>query len=80
MQTKFIIEFNIKALLERCGKSPIQIAEMTGLHVRTVRDLVSGRYERIGLDTITRLCAALDVEPGDLFKRVENNEVRHVSE
>lgn len=29
-----------------------------------------GRFERIGSDTIDRLCAFFDVTPGELFERV----------
>jgi len=77
MQTKSTVEFNIKALLEQQGKTQAWLAAETGLHPKTVGELVSGRYERIGRTTMALLCEALVCQPGDLFIRVPAYEVAH---
>lgn len=45
-----------------------ELVEATGLSRNTASALMRGFYDRIGLDTIARLCDGLDVEPGELFE------------
>ena len=48
------------------------LAERAGVAYNTAHALFTGRATRIDLDTLDRICAALQTEPGDLF-------VRHVA-
>jgi putative transcriptional regulator len=43
------------------------LAARTGLAYNTAHALYTGRTTRIDHDTLDRLCAALDAQPGDLF-------------
>ena len=43
------------------------LAAHTGLAYNTAHALYTGRTTRIDHDTLDRLCAALDAQPGDLF-------------
>src|SRR4051794_33240681 len=45
------------------------LAARAGVAYNTAHALATGRATRIDLDTLDRICAALQVEPGDLFIR-----------
>jgi len=45
------------------------LAERAGVAYNTAHTLYTGRALRIDLDTLDRVCAALQVEPGDVFIR-----------
>jgi putative transcriptional regulator len=45
-----------------------QVAAGTGLTRKTVGDLYHAKTTRIDLDTLNRLCAYFDVEPGQIFE------------
>ena len=45
------------------------LAERAGVAYNTAHALYTARATRVDLDTIDRICAALQVEPGDLFIR-----------
>jgi DNA-binding Xre family transcriptional regulator len=56
------------AIARRCGITTITaLAARTGLAYNTAHALYTGRTTRIDHDTLDRLCAALDAQPGDLF-------------
>ena len=44
-------------------------ASMTDLSYGAAHGLATGRTRRLDLSTIEAVCDALDVEPGELFKR-----------
>ena len=44
-----------------------ELAMRTGLAYNTAHALFTGRSTRIDHETLDRLCAALGVQPGDLF-------------
>ncbi len=67
-----MIRFRLAAILQRKGWTPYRLARETGLTVPTAyrladQDLSFGRFTA---DTLDRLCAALDVQPGDLLEWV----------
>src|SRR3954451_21212049 len=45
------------------------LAARAGVAYNTAHALATGRATRIDLDTLDRICTALEVEPGDLFVR-----------
>jgi putative transcriptional regulator len=58
-------------LLEMMGKSNIrtikELHEMTGISRTIISDLLNGNKDSMRLNTIGRLCAALDCEIGELI-------------
>lgn len=59
-----------------CGERRMSVQDVargTGLSYRGLHDLYHGRTSRIELDTLNKLCAWFDVEPGQIFewKRAE---------
>lgn len=45
------------------------LAERAGVAYNTAHALFTSRATRVDLDTLDRICGALEVEPGDLFTR-----------
>jgi len=55
-------------IARRCGITTITaLAARAGLAYNTAHALYTGRATRIDHETLDRLCAALGVQPGDLF-------------
>ena len=48
-----------------------QLANKAKVSYGTAHGLYTGVSKRIDLDVLDKMCAALDVQPGDLFVRVE---------
>lgn len=46
------------------------IVKMTGLGNHTVNKLYKGETTRVGLDTLDKLCYALECDTNDIFKYV----------
>lgn len=42
----------------------------SGVSIGTVRSYWHGKVERVDLDVIDRLCSLLDVDPGDIIRKV----------
>jgi putative transcriptional regulator len=63
------VRLNLRALLRAKGMTASRLAKETGLSLNAIYRLTGDRTARIELETIDRLCAALDVAPGELFTR-----------
>ena len=66
-----MVRLRLRKLLQNKTVTPYRLAKDTGLSLKTVYKLAhpSGRFDRIGADTLDRLCRVLDCEPGDLLER-----------
>jgi putative transcriptional regulator len=67
-----VIRFRLASVLKQKGWTPYRLSQATGLTVPTAYrladpDMVFGRFT---VDTLDRLCVALDVQPGDLLEWV----------
>jgi putative transcriptional regulator len=73
-----LIRFHLAAILERKGWTPYRLARVTGLTVPTAYRLADPelRFGRFTADTLDRLCAALDVQPGELLEWVPEEKRR----
>lgn len=67
-----MIRFRLAEVLERKEWTPYRLAQVTGLTVPTAYRLADPtlRFGRYTTDTLDRLCAALEVQPGDLLEWV----------
>ncbi len=63
------INMRIGELARQQGLTIKALAERAGVAYNTAHALYTGRALRIDLDTLDRMCAALQVEPGDVFIR-----------
>jgi DNA-binding Xre family transcriptional regulator len=59
----------VKEVAEKAGiKTAYELAQRTDIPIRSVYRIWDGSATMLGLDTIDRLCYALDVPPAQLFK------------
>lgn len=67
-----MIRFHLASVLKKKGWTPYRLSQATGLTVPTAYRLADPdiRFGRFTADTLDRLCAALDVQPGDLLEWV----------
>jgi putative transcriptional regulator len=69
---RHMIRFRLATILARKGWTPYRLARETGLTVPTAYRLADPELEfgRFTADTLDRICAALNVQPGDLLEWV----------
>jgi putative transcriptional regulator len=67
-----MIRFRLAEVLKRKGWTPYRLSQATGLTVPTAYRLADPglRFGRFTTDTLDRLCAALEVQPGELLEWV----------
>ena len=67
-----MIRFHLASVLKKKGWTPYRLSQETGLTVPTTYRLADPKLEfgRFTADTLDRLCAALDVQPGELLEHV----------
>lgn len=63
------IKLQIGELARQRGLTIKALAERAGVAYNTAHTLATGRATRIDLDTLDRMCRALQVEPGVIFVR-----------
>lgn len=60
-------KLNVKNLLDATGKTQYWLSKQTGISANNIGKIYNGETVNIRLDTINKLCHALDCTPGDLF-------------
>ncbi len=70
------IIFNIDVMLAKRKMSVTELAERVGITIANVSILKNGKAKALKLSTLTKLCEALDCQPGDLleYRRDEQDE------
>ena len=72
-----MVELKIREVAEGKGISnPFALSQATGLAYATCHNIWNGQPGMIGLDTLDRLCEALDCEPGDLLVRTTSRKAK----
>jgi putative transcriptional regulator len=73
-----VIRLRLAEVLAERGWTPYRLARETGLTVPTAYRLADPalRFGRFTADTLERLCAALEVQPGDLLEWVPSGRRR----
>jgi putative transcriptional regulator len=61
------IEVHLDKLLADRGMTLTQLSEQVGVTIVNLSILKNGRAKAIRFSTLTRLCEALDCQPGDLM-------------
>ena len=67
MSDEHAIEIHIDRLLLERGMSLTELAERVGVTYANLSVLKNNHARAIRFSTLTRLCAALDCQPGDLL-------------
>lgn len=73
-----MVRLRVAELLRQRGLKPYDLITGAGFSPHASYKLASedGRFERIGADTIDRLCAFFSVAPGELFDRAPGTPTR----
>lgn len=67
VMTPLTVRLTVSRILDERGISTAEFADKAKLSYNTALAIRRGAYSRIDLETISRICEALEVEPGDLF-------------
>lgn len=67
------IIFNIDVMLAKRKMSVTELAERVGITIANISVLKNGKAKALKISTLTKLCAALDCQPGDIleYRRAE---------
>lgn len=60
-------KLNVKNLLDAKGKTQYWLSKQTGISANNVSKIYNGETVNIRLDTINKLCKALECTPCELF-------------
>ena len=63
-----MIVFHIDVMLAKRKMSLTELSERVGLTLANLSILKTGKARAVRLETLDRLCAALDCQPGDLME------------
>ena len=61
---------NIDVMLAKRKMSVTELSEKLGITMANVSILKNGKAKAVKVETLNKLCAALDCQPGDLFEDV----------
>ena len=63
-----MIVFHIDVMLAKRKMSLTELSERVGITMANLSILKTGKAKAVRLETLDRLCAALDCQPGDLME------------
>ena len=67
-----MIIFNLDVMLARRKMSLTELSERVGITLANLSILNTGKARAVRVDTLNRLCAALNCQPGDLLEYRED--------
>lgn len=62
------IIFNIDVMLAKRKMSVTELSERVGITIANISVLKNGKAKALKISTLTKLCAALDCQPGDILE------------
>ncbi len=65
---------NIDVMLAKRKMSVTELSEKLGITMANVSILKNGKAKAVKMETLNKLCKALDCQPGDLFAYEEDQE------
>ena len=69
-----MIVFNIDIMLARRKMTLTELSEKVGITMANLSILKTGKARAVRVDTLNKLCAALQCQPGDLLEFREDRE------
>ncbi len=63
-----MIVFNIDVMLARRKMTLTELSEKVGITLANLSVLKTGKARAVRVDTLNKLCAALNCQPGDLLE------------
>ena len=73
------VKITLKQVREARNLSQNKLAQLIGMTLQNVQRIEYGDAKSIPLDTLDKLCEALDCQTGDLLVRVPNNDEEQVN-
>ena len=69
-----MIVFHVDVMLAKRKMSLTELSERVGITMANLSILKTGKARAVRLETLDRLCAALDCQPGDLMEFLPDRE------
>ena len=69
-----MIVFNIDIMLARRKMTLTELSEKVGITMANLSILKTGKARAVRVETLNKLCAALQCQPGDLLEFVKGSE------
>ena len=69
-----MIVFHIDVMLAKRKMSLTELSERVGITLANLSILKTGKARAVRMETLDRLCATLDCQPGDLLEFVDNQQ------
>lgn len=69
-----MIVFNIDIMLARRKMTLTELSEKVGITIANLSILKTGKAKAVRVETLNKLCAALQCQPGDLLEFREDEE------
>lgn len=68
------IIFNIDVMLAKRKMSVTELSERVGITIANISILKNGKAKALKISTLTKLCSALECQPGDIleYRKIEN--------
>ena len=63
-----MIIINVDVMLAKRKMSVTELTEKVGITMANISLIKNGKVKAIRLDTLNKLCAALDCQPGEIFE------------
>lgn len=61
------MKLNVKQILDKQGKTPYWLSKVTGISNNNISNICNGDTKSIRLDTVDKICKALNCTPNDIF-------------
>jgi len=61
------LKLNLREVLSNSGLSRYELAKKLGLHYVTISSMINDEYKRVEVETLEKICLAMDVGISDLF-------------
>jgi len=63
------VTFRLREIIDAKDTNQSELSRSSGVSFATINRMCTNATRQVSLDIIDSLCAALDVQPGDLFER-----------
>jgi putative transcriptional regulator len=67
---------NLDVMLARCKMQSRELSAIIGITEQNVSQLKLAKVQGVRFDTLSKICTALDCQPGDLLENVQDHEQR----
>ncbi len=64
------IQINVDVMLAKRKMSVTELSEKVGITMANISILKNGKAKAVKLDTLNKICRALDCQPGDILEYV----------